>query len=63
MKDHAVIVGYGRVGGLIGEALAAQGFNFVVIEDDRRHLEELRKQGLKAVYGDAAAPGVRRPNC
>ena len=58
MKDHAVIVGYGRVGGLIGEALAAQGFDFVVIEDDRRHLEELRKQGLKAVYGDAAAPGV-----
>ena len=58
LKDHAIIVGYGRVGEVIGEQLKAQGLDFVVIEEDRRRLEELRRQGLNAIYGDAAAVGV-----
>jgi monovalent cation:H+ antiporter-2, CPA2 family len=58
MKNHAIIVGYGRVGELIGDQLKAQGLDFVIIEEDRRRLEELRRQGLHAIYGDAAAPGV-----
>ena len=58
LKDHAIIVGYGRVGELIGDQLRAQGLDFVVIEEDRRRLEELRRQGLNAIYGDAAAAGV-----
>ena len=47
LKDHAIIVGYGRVGELIGDQLRAQGLDFVVIEEDRRRLEELRRQGLE----------------
>ena len=58
LQGHAIIVGYGRVGGLIGEALKALELPFVVIEDDRRRVEELRKRGIAAVYGDATAAGV-----
>jgi CPA2 family monovalent cation:H+ antiporter-2 len=58
LRGHAIIVGFGRVGGLIGEALKAQELPFVVIEEDRRRVEELRKRGIATVYGDATAAGV-----
>ena len=57
-RDHAIIVGYGRVGEIIGDGLKAQAFPFVVIDEDRRRVEKLRKQGLTATYGDATAAGV-----
>jgi CPA2 family monovalent cation:H+ antiporter-2 len=57
-KGHAIIVGYGRVGRLTGEALKTLELQFVVIEEDRRRVEELRKRGIAAVYGDATAAGV-----
>ena len=58
MRDHAIIVGYGRVGSIVGHALAAQGLHFVVIEMNRRAIEQLRSQNVAAVYGDATAHGV-----
>jgi CPA2 family monovalent cation:H+ antiporter-2 len=57
-KDHAIVVGYGRVGEIIGDGLKGQGFPFVVVDENRRRIENLRKQGLTAIYGDATAAGV-----
>jgi CPA2 family monovalent cation:H+ antiporter-2 len=57
-RNHAVIVGHGRVGGTIGAGLARVGIPYVVIERDRGLVHELRGRGLTVVYGDAAAPGV-----
>ena len=58
MSGHAVIVGYGRVGSAIGKALQDWNLPFVVVERDRRRVEELRMQGVPAVFGDATAPGI-----
>jgi len=58
LRDHAIIVGYGRVGGMIGSTLAAQGLPYVVVERDLHLVESLRKRGIRAVYGDASAAGV-----
>ena len=58
MRDHAVIVGYGRVGSAIGKALHDWKLPFVVVERDRRRVEDLRAQGVPAVFGDASAPGI-----
>ena len=58
IAGHAVIVGYGRVGAAIGKALADWNLSFVVIERDRRRVEEIRAEGVAAVFGDAAAPGI-----
>ncbi len=58
LHRHAVIVGYGRVGGTIGETFKAQGLPFVVVEQNRRRVEDLRKRGLPAIYGNATAAGV-----
>ena len=57
-RGHAVIVGYGRVGGSIGSAFEAWDLPFVVIDRDRRRVLELRAAGKEAVFGDASAPGI-----
>jgi CPA2 family monovalent cation:H+ antiporter-2 len=58
LTGHVVIVGYGRVGRRIGEALVANGISIVVAEQNREIVERLRSSGLSAVSGDASEPGV-----
>jgi CPA2 family monovalent cation:H+ antiporter-2 len=58
LSGHAVIVGYGRVGGAIGEALARAGIPQAVVEQDRLTVEAVRRRGIVAVFGDAARPGI-----
>lgn len=58
LTGHVVLVGYGRVGHRIGEALAKRGTAFVVAEQNREIVERLREQGIPAVCGDASDPAV-----
>jgi CPA2 family monovalent cation:H+ antiporter-2 len=58
LHDHAIIVGYGRVGSVIGTQLAERGIPYVVVEQDRDAAEGLRKRGLPVFFGDASQPGV-----
>lgn len=50
---HAVIVGYGRVGSLLGQKLLEADVPFVVVENSRSRVEALREQGIRAVLGNA----------
>ena len=52
--NHALLVGYGRVGSLLGEKLQAAGIPLVVIENSRPRVEALREQGISTVLGNAA---------
>jgi CPA2 family monovalent cation:H+ antiporter-2 len=52
--NHAVIVGYGRVGSLIGQKLLEANVPLVVVENSRARVEALRERGIKAVLGNAA---------
>lgn len=58
VTGHVVLVGYGRVGRRIGEALTAHGLSFVVAEQNRELVETLRNHGIHAIAGDASDPGV-----
>ena len=58
LTGQAVLVGYGRVGRRIGEALTKNGISFVVAEANREIVEKLRKSGIPAVSGDASEPSV-----
>ena len=58
LSGQVVLVGYGRVGRRIGEALRARGLHFVVAEENRETVEMLRKGGIPAVAGDASEPAV-----
>ena len=52
--NHALLVGFGRVGSLLGEKLMAQGIPLVVIETSRTRVDELRERNIQAVLGNAA---------
>ncbi|WP_336777325.1 YbaL family putative K(+) efflux transporter [Pantoea sp. USHLN256] len=52
--NHAVLVGYGRVGSLLGQKLMEADVPLVVVENSRPRVEALREQGIKAVLGNAA---------
>lgn len=58
LTGQVVLVGYGRVGRRIGEALMARGISFVVAEENREIVEKLRASGIPAVSGDASDPNV-----
>jgi monovalent cation:H+ antiporter-2, CPA2 family len=50
----------GRVGEIIGDGLKAQGFPFVVVEEDRRRVEELRKHGRARLLVLAIPQGFQK---
>ncbi len=56
--NHVLLVGYGRVGSLIGAKLHDAGVPLVVIENSRPRVEALREQGIHAVLGNAANPEI-----
>jgi len=58
LSKQVVLVGYGRVGRRIAATLSAHDIPFVVAEQNRELVEKLRAQGMAAVWGDAADPGV-----
>ena len=58
LTGHVVLVGYGRVGRRIGEALTKRGVPFVIAEQNRELVEELRKRGMLAVSGNSSDPAV-----
>jgi CPA2 family monovalent cation:H+ antiporter-2 len=58
LTGQVVLVGYGRVGSRIGTALQRNNIPFIVTEENREAVDALRKRGIPAVSGDAAAPEV-----
>lgn len=58
LSGHVVLVGYGRVGRRIADALSEHRLPFVVAEQNRELVERLRELGIPAVSGDASEPGV-----
>jgi CPA2 family monovalent cation:H+ antiporter-2 len=58
LTGHAVVVGYGRVGGLIAENLGRTGDPFLVIEDGEGASERLTAAGIEHITGNAATDAV-----
>ncbi len=58
LTGQVVLVGYGRVGRRIAQALKERAVPFVVAEQNREIVERLREEGVPAVCGDATDPAV-----
>ena len=58
LSDHIVVVGYGRVGSLLGAGLLAQGARLLVIEDHPDAVETARRDGAELLVGNGADPEV-----
>ncbi len=52
-EARVIIVGYGRVGRLVGEMVARHGLPFIAIDDDARLVRREREGGAPIFYGDA----------
>ena len=58
LKNHAVLVGHGRVGSLVATALKARNEPFVVTEDSDRIVGQLTQEGVEVISGNAVRPEV-----
>ncbi len=58
LAGQVVLVGYGRVGRRIAQALDEGNIPYVVTEQNRDFVEQLRARNIPAVYGDASDPAV-----
>ncbi|MES2161302.1 MAG: YbaL family putative K(+) efflux transporter [Pseudomonadota bacterium] len=58
LSGQVVLVGYGRVGRRIAAVLSERGIPFVVAEQNRELVDQLRKEGAHAVAGNAGEPAV-----
>ncbi|MBI4318308.1 MAG: cation:proton antiporter [Chloroflexi bacterium] len=54
LSQHTVILGFGRVGRELGEALDRRGFKYLAVEYNPHIIANLRRKGIRCIYGDAS---------
>lgn len=58
LDGHVIIVGYGRVGQLLGSVLTDKELPFVALDNDAELVGKFRKAGASVYFGDAAQPAL-----
>ncbi|CTP86443.1 cation:proton antiport protein [Xanthomonas translucens pv. arrhenatheri] len=58
LVDHAIVIGYGRVGSTLAAVLRERGVPVLVIDDNREHVERAHADGIPGIRGSAAADRV-----
>ena len=58
LADHVVVVGYGRVGQMLGAILSEQGVPHVGLDLDAKVVARFRDEGAALFYGDASRPAM-----
>lgn len=58
LQNHAIVVGYGRVGQRMVRGLRKAGLAVTVIEQDLNLSREVSRDGLATIYGDASHENV-----
>ena len=58
LTGHTILVGYGRVGNLIGNDLKQKKLPFLVIEASDSTASKLTENGIEALVGNAAKPEI-----
>jgi CPA2 family monovalent cation:H+ antiporter-2 len=58
LKDHVVLVGHGRVGSFISDALRMAQTPLFVIEDNDDAVAALKEEGIEGLAGNAADPAI-----
>ncbi len=58
LTAHTILIGYGRVGTVVGEGLLASKAPFLVIEDAEGRINAARAAGIEVIVGNAASSKV-----
>lgn len=54
LEDHVILVGYGPAGRNLAKVFKDTGIPFIVVEMNPKSVNEMRADGLNAIYGDAS---------
>lgn len=57
-RNHIIVAGHGRVGGLVNRMLSVAGFKATVIDFSSKQLDLISKFGMHAYFGDATRPDI-----
>lgn len=60
LNGHVIVVGYGRVGRMLGSLLDAQELTHVALDTDADLVARFRGSGASVFYGDASRPDMLR---
>ena len=64
MRNHAVLLGYGRAGPRTVSALKERGISMVVVDEDAGVIRQLIAQGIPCVHGDGSdVHTLKRAHC
>ena len=58
LRAHAIVVGYGRVGRRVVAGLREAGLPVAVVESDLHLVQELGREHIPAIFGDASYPSI-----
>lgn len=58
MRDHVVVLGYGRVGTAAAQVMQRVNLPYIAVDLDQRVIERAHSEGVPIIYGDAASPIV-----
>lgn len=58
LEDHAIVVGFGRVGSAVCEALQRAGEQILVIEERRELADQARRDDIAVIYGHMPAADI-----
>jgi len=58
LTDHTILIGYGRVGSIVADALQKSGQPFLIIEDADKVIAQLREKKVETIAGNAARSDV-----
>lgn len=54
LDDHVIIVGYGRVGRMLGELLEEENAEIIAIDSNPKRVAKYRAEGVNILFGDAS---------
>ena len=60
LTGHVIVVGYGRVGQMLGSLLDAQELPYVALDVDANLVARFRTKGASIFFGDASRPDMLR---
>ncbi len=58
LENHAIVIGYGRVGSELAQVLRDRGVPVLVIDDNEHHVARAHANDIPAIRGSAAADAV-----
>jgi len=58
LHDHAIVIGYGRVGSALAQVLRDRGVPVMIIDDNKEHVAEAHAARLPGIRGSAASDRV-----